>query len=38
MKKVVACTTLVVALLAIADWINPVREGLNATYFTNATW
>ncbi len=38
MKKVVACTTLVVALLAIADWINPVREGLNATYFANATW
>jgi hypothetical protein len=38
MKKVVACTTLAVALLAIADWINPVREGLNATYFTNATW
>ena len=30
MKKVVACTTLVVALLAIADWIDPVREGLNA--------
>jgi hypothetical protein len=38
MKTIVACTTLVVALLAIADWLNPVREGLNATYFTNATW
>jgi len=38
MKTLVACTTLVVALLACADWLNPVREGLNATYFTNATW
>jgi len=38
MKTVVVCTTLVVALLACADWLNPVREGLNATYFTNASW
>jgi PA14 domain/Dolichyl-phosphate-mannose-protein mannosyltransferase len=38
MKTLVSCTTLVVALLAGADWLNPVREGLNATYFTNATW
>jgi hypothetical protein len=38
MKRIVAYTTLVVALLAVADWINPVREGLNATYFTNTTW
>jgi hypothetical protein len=38
MKAVVACTTLVVALLGAADWINPVREGLNATYFANANW
>ena len=38
MKTAVACATLLVALLASASWLEPVREGLNATYYSNASW
>src|SRR6478672_4672581 len=38
MKKAVALTTCVVAVLAIAVRLNPVREGLNETYYANARW
>ena len=38
MKKVVALATLLVTLLAVADWLDPVREGLNATYYANEGW
>lgn len=38
MKKAVAFITLVVALLALAAWLDPVREGLNGAYFANAAW
>jgi hypothetical protein len=38
MARIVAATTLLVALLAAADWLDPVREGLNGTYYANATW
>jgi len=38
MKAAVTCTTLLLAVLAALEWLNPVREGLNATYFTNASW
>lgn len=37
MKKAVAFTTLLVALLAVGDRLDPVREGLNGTYYRNAT-
>jgi hypothetical protein len=38
MKRAVAATTLLVALLAAGDRLDPVREGLNATYYANAGW
>lgn len=38
MRKAVAVTTLLVAALAGADWLNPVREGLNGTYYANTDW
>jgi hypothetical protein len=38
MKKAVVITTMLVAVLAAADQINPVRAGLNASYFANTTW
>lgn len=38
MKRAVAFSTLLVALLAIAVWLDPVREGLTGTYYANATW
>ena len=38
MKRAVAFTTLLAALLAVADWLDPVREGLNGTYYANASW
>jgi hypothetical protein len=38
MTKAVALATLLLALLAFASWLDPVREGLNGTYFANASW
>jgi PA14 domain-containing protein/dolichyl-phosphate-mannose-protein mannosyltransferase len=38
MKKAVVFTTLLMTILAVADWLNPVRAGLNATYYANANW
>jgi len=38
MTRIVAATTLIAALLAAADWLDPVREGLNGTYYANASW
>jgi hypothetical protein len=38
MKKAVALATLLFALLAVASWLDPVREGLNGTYYANASW
>ena len=38
MKRAVAFTTLLAALVAVADWLDPVREGLNGTYYGNASW
>jgi hypothetical protein len=38
MRKAVLVTTLVAASLAAAEWLDPVREGLNGAYFANATW
>jgi hypothetical protein len=38
MKRVVAWATLLVALLAGANWLDPVRAGLNGAYYTNANW
>ena len=38
MKKAVAFTTLLVALLAVGDRLDPVRAGLNGTYYANASW
>jgi hypothetical protein len=38
MKKAVFFTTLVVALLGIGDWLDPVGEGLNGTHYANARW
>src|SRR4051812_43565239 len=38
MRKVVVCSTLLLAFLAGLDWLDPVGEGLNATYYANASW
>jgi len=38
MTRLVAFATVVVSLLAIADWLDPVREGRNGTYYANASW
>ena len=38
MKKAVAVTTLLVALFAIGDRLDPVRTGLNGTYYANPSW
>ncbi|MGH9143954.1 MAG: PA14 domain-containing protein [Vicinamibacterales bacterium] len=38
MRRIVLVTTLLVAVLALVDWCNPVREGLNATYYANTSW
>ena len=38
MTRAVALTTLLAALLAIAAWLDPVREGLTGTYYANAAW
>ena len=38
MKKVVAFTTVLITLLALADRLNPVREGLNGAYYANTNW
>jgi hypothetical protein len=38
MTRAVIAATLLVAVLAVADWINPVKAGLTGTYYANATW
>jgi len=38
MMKAVAVTTLLVALLAAGDRLDPIREGLTGTYYANANW
>jgi hypothetical protein len=38
MRKLLVWSTLLLALLAVVDWLNPVREGLNGTYYANANW
>lgn len=38
MKKALVASTLLVSLLALVDRVNPVREGLNGTYYPNTTW
>ena len=38
MKRAAALATLLVAILALAEWLDPVREGLNGTYYANADW
>jgi hypothetical protein len=38
MRKAVAVTTLLVALLTLVDRVDPVREGLNGTYYANTSW
>ena len=38
MKRAIAFATLLVALLAIAARLDPVREGLNGTHYANPSW
>jgi hypothetical protein len=38
MKKAVAFATVVLVLLSVAEWLDPVREGLNGTHYANATF
>ena len=38
MKRAVAFATLLVALLAIAARLDPVREGLNGSHYANPSW
>ena len=38
MTRAIVAATLLVAVLAVADWINPVKAGLTGTYYANATW
>ena len=37
MKRAVAITTLLLAVLAAADWLDPVGEGLIGTHYANAS-
>ena len=38
MKKAIAFATAALVLLSVANWLDPVREGLNGTYYANATF
>ncbi len=38
MKRGVAAATVLMALLGVADRLDPVRAGLNGVYFPNLTW
>jgi hypothetical protein len=38
MKRIVAAATVVLVLLSVANWLDPVREGLNGTHYANATF
>ena len=38
MKRVVAAATVALVLLSVANWLDPVREGLNGTHYANATF
>jgi hypothetical protein len=38
MKRAIAFATAVLVLLSVANWLDPVREGLSGTYYANATF
>ena len=38
MRRIVAAATVVLVLLSVANWLDPVREGLNGTHYANTTF